>query len=155
MILLAILLVVTALRECLTQLHILCSKINSQIESPLCCIYFYYILLLFLYSYICFFFTKTKRIKTFSDRVSRVLFQICVSPDSRNTSWVSFDGRNRQELFHGDRYVQIYNIFLTFSLQSQFCLQHSVFSDFNCFLVIEPIKSRPHIPISDTSHYIH
>ena len=29
--------------------------------------------------------------------------QISVSPDSRNTSWVSFDGRNRQELFHGDR----------------------------------------------------
>lgn len=31
------------------------------------------------------------------------LSQISVSPDSRNTSWVSFDGRNRQELFHGDR----------------------------------------------------
>lgn len=30
------------------------------------------------------------------------LLQISVSPDSRNTSWVSFDGRNRQELFHGD-----------------------------------------------------
>lgn len=28
--------------------------------------------------------------------------QISVSPESRNTSWVSFDGRNRQELFHGD-----------------------------------------------------
>ncbi|TDG42224.1 hypothetical protein AWZ03_011362 [Drosophila navojoa] len=27
---------------------------------------------------------------------------ISVSPESRNTSWVSFDGRNRQELFHGD-----------------------------------------------------
>nr|XP_024217326.1 NAD kinase-like isoform X2 [Halyomorpha halys] len=31
-----------------------------------------------------------------------VELKICVSPDSRNTSWVSFDGRNRQELFHGD-----------------------------------------------------
>ena len=31
------------------------------------------------------------------------LFQISVSPDSRNTAWVSFDGRNRQELIHGDR----------------------------------------------------
>lgn len=28
--------------------------------------------------------------------------QISISPDSRNTSWVSFDGRNRQELLHGD-----------------------------------------------------
>lgn len=27
-----------------------------------------------------------------------------MSPKSRNTAWVSFDGRNRQELFHGDRY---------------------------------------------------
>ncbi|XP_044004687.1 NAD kinase-like isoform X3 [Aphidius gifuensis] len=33
-----------------------------------------------------------------------VELKISVSPDSRNTSWVSFDGRNRQELFHGDRY---------------------------------------------------
>ncbi|PNF34076.1 NAD kinase [Cryptotermes secundus] len=32
-----------------------------------------------------------------------VELKISVSPDSRNTSWVSFDGRNRQELFHGDR----------------------------------------------------
>lgn len=30
------------------------------------------------------------------------LFQIKISPDSRNTAWVSFDGRNRQELQHGD-----------------------------------------------------
>lgn len=28
--------------------------------------------------------------------------QIKISPDSRNTAWVSFDGRNRQELHHGD-----------------------------------------------------
>ena len=28
--------------------------------------------------------------------------QITVSPDSRNTAWVSFDGRKRQELCHGD-----------------------------------------------------
>ncbi|KAG8334040.1 hypothetical protein J6590_098373, partial [Homalodisca vitripennis] len=33
-----------------------------------------------------------------------VELKISVSPDSRNTAWVSFDGRNRQELFHGDRY---------------------------------------------------
>ncbi|CAD7089624.1 unnamed protein product [Hermetia illucens] len=31
-----------------------------------------------------------------------VELKISISPDSRNTSWVSFDGRNRQELFHGD-----------------------------------------------------
>ncbi|XP_014102239.1 NAD kinase isoform X2 [Bactrocera oleae] len=31
-----------------------------------------------------------------------VELKICISPDSRNTSWVSFDGRNRQELLHGD-----------------------------------------------------
>lgn len=30
------------------------------------------------------------------------ILQISISPDSRNTSWVSFDGRNRQELRHGD-----------------------------------------------------
>nr|CAD7266295.1 unnamed protein product [Timema shepardi] len=29
-----------------------------------------------------------------------VELKISVSPDSRNTSWVSFDGRNRQELLH-------------------------------------------------------
>ena len=28
--------------------------------------------------------------------------KISVSPDSRNTAWVSFDGRKRQELCHGD-----------------------------------------------------
>ena len=32
-----------------------------------------------------------------------VELKISVSPDSRNTSWVSFDGRRRQELLHGDR----------------------------------------------------
>ncbi|XP_011148643.1 NAD kinase isoform X7 [Harpegnathos saltator] len=31
-----------------------------------------------------------------------VELKISVSPDSRNSSWVSFDGRNRQELLHGD-----------------------------------------------------
>merc|ERR1712198_101368 len=31
-----------------------------------------------------------------------VELKITVSPDSRNTAWVSFDGRNRQELIHGD-----------------------------------------------------
>ena len=35
-------------------------------------------------------------------------FQITVSPDSRNTAWVSFDGRKRQELIHGDRYTMIF-----------------------------------------------
>jgi NAD+ kinase len=34
-----------------------------------------------------------------------VELKVSISPDSRNTSWVSFDGRNRQELLHGDRYV--------------------------------------------------
>uniref|UniRef100_A0A2S2QKW1 NAD(+) kinase n=1 Tax=Sipha flava TaxID=143950 RepID=A0A2S2QKW1_9HEMI len=32
-----------------------------------------------------------------------VELKIMVSPDSRNTAWVSFDGRSRQEIFHGDR----------------------------------------------------
>merc|ERR1719195_1648573 len=31
-----------------------------------------------------------------------VELKISVSPDSRNTAWVSFDGRRRQELEHGD-----------------------------------------------------
>jgi len=31
-----------------------------------------------------------------------VELRISVSPDSRNTAWVSFDGRKRQELCHGD-----------------------------------------------------
>ncbi|XP_043237208.1 NAD kinase-like isoform X1 [Amphibalanus amphitrite] len=31
-----------------------------------------------------------------------VELKIAVSPDSRNTAWVSFDGRSRQELKHGD-----------------------------------------------------
>ena len=31
-----------------------------------------------------------------------VELKISVSPDSRNTAWVSFDGRMRQELCHGD-----------------------------------------------------
>ncbi|XP_071438698.1 NAD kinase-like isoform X3 [Hetaerina americana] len=31
-----------------------------------------------------------------------VELKISVPPESRNTSWVSFDGRNRQELLHGD-----------------------------------------------------
>lgn len=35
-----------------------------------------------------------------------VELRICVSPDSRNSAWVSFDGRNRQEIKVGDRLVQ-------------------------------------------------
>jgi len=31
-----------------------------------------------------------------------VELKIMVSPDSRNTAWVSFDGRNREELCHGE-----------------------------------------------------
>lgn len=31
-----------------------------------------------------------------------VELKICVSPDSRNSAWVSFDGRNRQEIKVGD-----------------------------------------------------
>ncbi|NXN03454.1 NADK kinase, partial [Sylvia borin] len=30
------------------------------------------------------------------------VFQIMLSPDARNTAWVSFDGRKRQEICHGD-----------------------------------------------------
>lgn len=30
--------------------------------------------------------------------------QITLSPDARNTAWVSFDGRKRQEIQHGDRW---------------------------------------------------
>ena len=39
-----------------------------------------------------------------SSLFTNFVFQITVSPDSRNTAWVSFDGRKRQELIHGDRY---------------------------------------------------
>ena len=35
-----------------------------------------------------------------------VELKICVSSDSRNSAWVSFDGRNRQEIQLGDRYVK-------------------------------------------------
>ncbi|XP_048258780.1 NAD kinase-like [Haliotis rufescens] len=31
-----------------------------------------------------------------------LLVQIMVSPDARNNAWVSFDGRNRQEIQQGD-----------------------------------------------------
>lgn len=31
------------------------------------------------------------------------VFQIMLSPDARNPAWVSFDGRKRQEICHGDR----------------------------------------------------
>lgn len=31
------------------------------------------------------------------------VLQIMLSPDARNTAWVSFDGRKRQEICHGDR----------------------------------------------------
>ncbi|CAG9564978.1 unnamed protein product [Danaus chrysippus] len=34
-----------------------------------------------------------------------VELKIALSPDARNAMWVSFDGRNRQELRHGDRYM--------------------------------------------------
>ena len=30
------------------------------------------------------------------------LFQIMLSPNSRNSAMVSFDGRDRQEISHGD-----------------------------------------------------
>ncbi len=33
--------------------------------------------------------------------------QIKVAPGSRNSAWVSFDGRNRQEIKQGDRYETI------------------------------------------------
>lgn len=36
-----------------------------------------------------------------------VVFQIMLSRDARNTAWVSFDGRKRQEIGHGDRLVHI------------------------------------------------
>ncbi|XP_043912194.1 NAD kinase [Protopterus annectens] len=34
-----------------------------------------------------------------------VELEIMLSPDARNTAWVSFDGRNRQEIFHGDSII--------------------------------------------------
>lgn len=33
--------------------------------------------------------------------------QITLSPDARNTAWVSFDGRKRQEIQYGDWYVSL------------------------------------------------
>lgn len=38
--------------------------------------------------------------------VSSLTFQIMLSHDARNTAWVSFDGRKRQEICHGDRSVR-------------------------------------------------
>uniref|UniRef100_A0A8C5LEY8 NAD(+) kinase n=1 Tax=Jaculus jaculus TaxID=51337 RepID=A0A8C5LEY8_JACJA len=34
---------------------------------------------------------------------ARVALKITLSPEARNTAWVSFDGRKRQEISHGDR----------------------------------------------------
>lgn len=40
-----------------------------------------------------------------------VALSISLSPDSRNSSWVSFDGRNRHELVHGDKLLVTTSIF--------------------------------------------
>lgn len=42
-----------------------------------------------------------------------VELKICVPPDSRNSAWVSFDGRNRQEIEVGDRYVCLVSYSIT------------------------------------------
>ena len=34
-----------------------------------------------------------------------IAHQVKVAHDSRSTAWVGFDGRNRQEIKHGERYV--------------------------------------------------
>lgn len=34
--------------------------------------------------------------------------KITLSPDARNTAWVSFDGRKRQEIQHGDWYAHYF-----------------------------------------------
>jgi len=48
-----------------------------------------------------------------------VELKITVSPDSRNTAWVSFDGRNRQELTHGDSLLVTTSIYPVPSICSQ------------------------------------
>lgn len=43
----------------------------------------------------------------FNKKCFLVLFQIKLSRDARNTAWVSFDGRKRQEICQGDRLVHM------------------------------------------------
>lgn len=38
------------------------------------------------------------------------LIKVRVAPESRNTAWVAFDGRNRQEILQGDRQVLVIKI---------------------------------------------
>ena len=47
--------------------------------------------------------------------------KITVSPDSRNTAWVSFDGRKRQELCHGDSLSVNTSIYPIPSICAQVC----------------------------------
>ena len=57
-----------------------------------------------------------------------VELKISVSPDSRNTAWVSFDGRKRQELCHGDSLRVTTSIYPIPSI----CAQVSLIPRLNC-----------------------
>lgn len=48
-----------------------------------------------------------------------LISQIMLSCDARNTAWVSFDGRKRQEICHGDRLVHILSTHHTSDLQTR------------------------------------
>lgn len=52
---------------------------------------------------------ESKVLSSTHDPVSVLLdpLQIMLSPEARNTVWVSFDGRRRQEIRHGDRCVSL------------------------------------------------
>ena len=58
--------------------------------------------------------------------------KISVSPDSRNTAWVSFDGRKRQELCHGDSLRVTTSIYPIPSI----CAQVSLIQRFQRYLQI-------------------
>ena len=58
-----------------------------------------------------------------------VELKISVSPDSRNTAWVSFDGRKRQELCHGDSLRVTTSIYPIPSI----CAQVSFFQRFKIY----------------------
>ena len=61
-----------------------------------------------------------------------VELKISVSPDSRNTAWVSFDGRKRQELCHGDSLRVTTSIYPIPSI----CAQVSFFQRLDIFLMV-------------------
>ena len=78
--------------------------------------------------------------------------QIKVAPGSRNSAWVSFDGRNRQEIKQGDRYEplinciypsdcydctkRIFHSHIKYTGKCASCTLHNVSFDFADFLLL-------------------